>query len=221
MHNGFAIALAWPETLCKQTGAWYEGVMKAFNFNQNGYYKVGHAAIVLVDDKTQTCHYFDFGRYHTPHGFGRVRSAFTDHDLTIKTKAVLSPDKTQITNINAILSELFYNPSTHGSGEIFGTSTSLNFEKALEFILELQQKEFIAYGPFVPKGTNCSRFVCSVLKNAKINRTAKLALQFPATVSPTPMWNLTALGQKKYSYDGVNTESIFENRQIENQWQTT
>ena len=66
-HNGFAIALAWPETQCKEAVAWYDGLMRMININKNGYYKVGHAAIVLVEDISGRCHYFDFGRYHAPH----------------------------------------------------------------------------------------------------------------------------------------------------------
>ena len=54
-HDGFAIALAWPETLCKQAGAWYDYLLYYAGINRKGYYKVGHAAVVLVDDETQSC----------------------------------------------------------------------------------------------------------------------------------------------------------------------
>ena len=53
--EGFAIALAWPQTWCKQAGSWYEGITRFLGFNQNGYYQAGHAAIVLVE-LTGTCH---------------------------------------------------------------------------------------------------------------------------------------------------------------------
>ena len=71
--TGFAIALAWPETYCKQAGSWYEFITAALGINRNNYYKAGHAALVLVDGINKTCHYFDFGRYHSPFQHGRVK----------------------------------------------------------------------------------------------------------------------------------------------------
>ena len=65
-HTGFAIAIAWPETWCKQSGAWWDNFLNWLGISKNNYFKVGHAALVLIDDKTNKCHYFDFGRYHTP-----------------------------------------------------------------------------------------------------------------------------------------------------------
>ena len=102
MHSGFAIALAWPETFCKQTGAWYDRLLSAFGINQNGYYKVGHSALVLVDDETGSCRYFDFGRYHAPPSFGRVRSQETDHELTLMIKARISSCGFEINNLKEI-----------------------------------------------------------------------------------------------------------------------
>src|SRR5690606_25903582 len=87
MHTGIAIALAWPETKCKQAGAWYDGLMNLLGISKENYYKVGHAAVVLIEAKTGNCLYFDFGRYHAPFGQGRVRDLETDHDLEIYTKA--------------------------------------------------------------------------------------------------------------------------------------
>jgi hypothetical protein len=81
MFSGFALALAWPETLCKQAGSWYDYHMHYLGINKKGYYKVGHSALVLVNQSSGNCQYFDFGRYHAPHGLGRVRSERTDNDL--------------------------------------------------------------------------------------------------------------------------------------------
>ncbi len=47
-HTGFAIALAWPQTYCKQPGAWYDPITLLLGINKNNYYKVGHAALVLI-----------------------------------------------------------------------------------------------------------------------------------------------------------------------------
>jgi hypothetical protein len=193
-HDGFAIALAWPETLCKQAGAWYDYLLYYTGINRKGYYKVGHAAVVLVDDETQSCRYFDFGRYHAPHGYGRVRSAKTDHDLNMKIKASISNEKREINNLNEILSGLHTNSSTHGSGTIYGVATRIDFNKALSYTKQLQDKEFNPYGPFLSNGTNCSRFVNSVIRAGKPALVQRIKLQYPLTFSPTPMWNLRAIG---------------------------
>jgi len=217
MTNGFAIALAWPETRCKQAGAWYDLMLNYLGINDNGYYKVGHAAIVLIDDETNKCSYFDFGRYHAPHGYGRVRSEVTDHDLKINTKARISVNKMDILNIQEILTELYNNKSTHGVGTIFGAMTRINVDKVLKSTRRLQKKEAIPYGPFVPKGTNCSRFVNSMVIAGSSSFFKKLKLQLPPMLTPTPMWNIKAVGGRivnigKFCFEG---ESVIEELEFE------
>jgi hypothetical protein len=209
MQNGFAIPLAWPETSCKQAGAWYDNLLYKLGINRGGYYKVGHAALVLVDDKTASCRYFDFGRYHAPSGSGRVRSVETDHDLKIEIQATVSNDNTEIHNLEEILSTLYMNPSTHGTGAIFGTAARINYSKALNYAQQLQAKEIISYGPFIPKGTNCSRFVNSVIKAGEPVLSQRIKLMLPPMLTPTPMWNLRAIGNQVISVDlqGFNMES--------------
>jgi len=194
MSSGFAIALAWPETLCKQAGALYDHLMHRARISKNGYYKVGHSALVLVDQSTGYCRYYDFGRYHAPHGLGRVRSEKTDHDLKIKTKAIFSLDYTKIKNLDTILEELFHNDSTHGSGTIYGSVVKINFDKAMAHVNRLQAEEFIPYGPFLPKGTNCSRFVNSAILSGNPALQTRILLATPPTLTPTPMWNVRAIG---------------------------
>ena len=196
MHSGFAIALAWPETACKQAGAWYDGLLYYLGINQNGYYKVGHAALVLIDDETGSCRYFDFGSYHASQGHWRVRTELTDHDLKVNTKADISPDRKEILNLEEILSELYANPSTHGTGAIFGGVTRIDYAEALKFTLQLQDKEQIPYGPFIPNGTNCSRFVNSAILAGKPVLLQRIKLQLPPMLTPTPLWNLKAIGDQ-------------------------
>lgn len=198
-YTGFAIALAWPETACKQAGAWYDPLLFTLGINKNGYYKVGHAAVLLISTQKQNIHYFDFGRYHAPHGYARVRSAKTDHDLRIKTKVNLSEDSSEILNINEILSELYCNSSTHGDASIYGALTKIDYDASLNYALDLQKREFLPYGPFQINGSNCSRFVSSVIKAGDPSLFTQLKLAFPLTISPTPMWNLWALSSN-HSY---------------------
>ena len=104
MHTGYGLVLAWPKTKVKQAGAWYDALMTFFGFNKNGYYKAGHAALVLINDKTKSCTYSDFGRYQSPFGFGRVRTENTDCNLSISTKAIYRNGELQ--NAIQILTEL-------------------------------------------------------------------------------------------------------------------
>ena len=50
-NSGLAIALAWPQTYCKQPGSWYDPVTEWLGINKNNYYRAGHAATVLIDIK--------------------------------------------------------------------------------------------------------------------------------------------------------------------------
>ncbi len=196
MHNGVAIILAWPETLCKQAGSWYDPLMQWTLVNKNNYYKIGHAAIVLIDSDKGNCYYFDFGRYHAPHQYGRVRSAHTDHELEMEIKAIVSEDNT-LENYEEILLALKNNTSCHGSGTLHSSYCAINFDKALEKAMEMQRSSPIAYGPFIPEGTNCSRFVRTIALAGKPNLIQQLILGFPLTISPTPIGNVRALKNYK------------------------
>lgn len=201
MYNGIAIALAWPQTLCKNAGAWYDTPMKWLGLNKSNYYKVGHAAIVLIKKETGECHYFDFGRYHAPYQHGRVRSAFTDHDLAMKSKAVIEDGR--LCNYTEILYELYRNASCHGDGDIHASYCEIDFEKAYAKAVSMQEQSPIRYGPFLPKGTNCSRFVNTVILSGNPKWFYKLVLAFPKTLSPTPTGNVKSLDH--YTVVGIDT----------------
>ncbi|MBS3739267.1 DUF6695 family protein [Mesohalobacter halotolerans] len=216
MPNSIAIALAWPETRCKQTGAWYDKPAEFLGISKNHYYKVGHSAIVLINPETKQCHYFDFGRYHAPKGYGRVRDEVTDHDLKIYTKADLS-DSLELINYQEIIDEIQSKPSCHGNGQLFAGLIQINFEKALRRCKYLQDQDFIEYGPFVLNGTNCSRFVRSVLFNAVSSKFLKLKLTFTRTLSPTPIGivkNLKSQRKAKLFNKEIETQENIEQCKI-------
>lgn len=192
MYDGLAIALAWPETLCKQAGSWYDTPLKWVGINKKNYYKVGHAALVLIEKNTGHCHYFDFGRYHTPFQHGRVRSAYTDHDLQIKTKAEINY-KSEIENYYQILLELFRNESCHGKGNLHASYCEIHFQLAYKKAKLMQDCSPIRYGPFLHDGTNCSRFVNSVILSGKPRWLNRFLLKYPKSLSPTPLGNVKSL----------------------------
>lgn len=195
-HTGFAIAIAWPETYCKQPGYWYDAISSFLGLSDNHYYKVGHAALVLVDPESRKCHYFDFGRYHTPFQHGRVRSETTDDGLKIKTFATVSEDGRKIENLEEILSELQLNPECHGEGKIHASYNKINFHRAYSRAFYLQQKSPIPYGPFRYNGSNCSRFVNSALIAGKPSWWAAFKLKYLVPLTPTPLNNVNSFENK-------------------------
>ena len=56
----------------------------------------------------------DFGRYHTPEGYGRVRDAETDPDVGIPLLAEIKNN--EILNIDTILKDAVYKKANHGEG---------------------------------------------------------------------------------------------------------
>jgi len=198
INSGFAIAIAWPETYCKQPGSWYDPLALMFGINKNNYYKVGHAALVLIDIINQKAHYFDFGRYHAPYQYGRVRSAETDHDLKINTIPEISGDGQEIKNYHEILHELQTNPACHGEGTLYASYCKVNFEKAFAKANQMQEKSPIPYGPFKYKGSNCSRFVNTAILAGNPDLKYRFSLKYLVPLTPTPLSNVNS----------------FENRQI-------
>ena len=192
MRKDFIIVLAWPEGLVTASGAWYDKYLAT-----NGKYRVGHSALALVDSATSKIHYFDFGRYHTPDGFGRIRDAETDPDAGIKQKAIINGDK--INNIEEILVEISNNKSYHGEGALYASVISgVNFSAAFNYVKKWQEKGAIPYGPFVRNGTNCSRFVATISRKAEPSFLKKLRLKFPFTISPSPKRNISIANTNYY-----------------------
>ena len=195
-YSGFAIALAWPDTYCKQAGSWYDLITGLFGISKNYYYKAGHAALLLVNKSDGRCNYFDFGRYHAPYKHGRVRNAETDNGLTVKTEAKISHDGVMIENFKEIITELQYNAECHGDGKIYASYCMINYEQAYKKAISLQDLSPLPYGPFVYNGTNCSRFVNACILAGMPELKFRFVLKYLIPLTPTPLGNVNALGNK-------------------------
>jgi len=201
MQNDFIIALAWPEGMVNRAGAWYD-----FFFAKKGKYRVGHSAVVLVQRKTGKLCYFDFGRYHTARDYGRVRDVYTDRDVAIK--AIAKIENNNILNLKEILLEIKNNESFHGEGTLYASVLNdVSFDKAYKYAKAIQNKGMILYGPFVYNGTNCSRFVASVMRSASPKYIKNARLKFPICVSPSPKRNV---GIANANYYKVTASSFIE-----------
>lgn len=215
MNNGTIIAISWPETLVVKEGKWYDKPMEWIGVVKENHYKVGHAAMLLINHKSGKINYFDFGRYHTPLKKGRVRSEITDPDLKLNIRAMFN-EQDKLANLESILHEVDQMPTSHGDGKTLASVLyNVNFDKAQNKILDMQNKEVIDYGPFVIGGTNCSRFVAQVARYATQDFWVKLKLFIPYTVSPTPLSNVklikSEVGYYKVENGEVSVESIIPN----------
>ncbi len=190
-NKGSIFAISWPETLIYKTTAWYDTVTTIMGFCKNGYYSVGHAALLLVEYTTGKVYYFDFGRYQSPVGYGRVRDMYSDPELEIKTSAVIIDNKIQ--NIEAILSEVYNNNATHGDGRLMTSLTNnIDFDCAYSKAKEIQSRGAVPYGPFKYKGSNCSRFIASVYMPGIKNIFQKLRINISYLYCKTPTSNIIA-----------------------------
>ncbi|TRZ41627.1 DUF6695 family protein [Robertkochia solimangrovi] len=188
-RNGFAVAVAWPDFMGKQAGSWYDPLMRFLGLNRNFHYKVGHAALVLVDQNGR-CFYFDCGRYEAPFQKGRIRDVTTDCGLHIETIAKVS--RKRIENIRELLTEIQLNDTCKGFGVLKAAYCKVNFESAYSAVKRIQAKGIIPFGPFIRPGTNCCRFVKNAIAmgSPEFGYRWKLKLLFPLLPKPLTLINL-------------------------------
>lgn len=198
MQKDSILILAWPQTPAKAIGRWYDSLTESLGFLKDGYYKAGHAACVLIDHSSGDIHYFDFGRYHMPQKFGRVRNKDTDPGLALKTKAILSSSN-KLLNIKDILFELSRNKDCHGKGPLYASVLEkVDFQTARDYAINMQNKDAVKYGPYVIKGTNCSRFISSTAKAAMPSSKIKFRLTASLLLTPLTKANVFACNTLYY-----------------------
>ena len=201
--TGTIIVLAWPDTKVVCEGKWYDEPMRWVGAIKEGKYSAGHAAFLLIDNHTGDIQYFDFGRYHTPIKYGRVRSKLTDPDIEMKHKAIIQDGF--ITNLEEILIERYRNKACHGDGRLTAAIVkNIDYAKALNKVMRTQKREAIYYGPFEFGGTTCSRLVAQTVLTSTSNWLTKLMVIFPYTVSSTPRSNNKVLNDCSHYYEVDN-----------------
>lgn len=213
-YTGIGVALAWPETRCKGAGAWYDGLMRRLNICDEAYfYPVGHAALLLINRADGSVYYFDFGRYGvTETGYGRVRDAHSDRGLAIAEKAQFDAEG-QCLNLPSILLGVSQCEACSVVGPLLAAALPLSFQSAYQQAKSLQARELIPYGPFVWNGTNCSRFVRTVLLAGRPSSSQRLRLLFPPTLTPTPRYLVNAVG-KGWRFPAVFPAASSLSRQV-------
>jgi Family of unknown function (DUF6695) len=205
-NTGKLIVLAYPDTFVTMSTEWICKVLPLFGLGTKEYIKAGHAALVLVENNTGNARYFDFGRYITPEGHGRVRGANTDAELHMPITAKISVEN-NIENLEEFLLWLDANPQkTHGEGRLLASvCDTIDFQKAEEYIVNLQNEGSIPYGAFNKKGSNCARFVTDTILAATTDNKIKKALYFNKKFTPSTVGNVeiaNTLLQKFQVYNG-------------------
>jgi hypothetical protein len=79
---------------------------------------------------------------------------------------------------------------------LYGSYTEVGFQKAYQKALQMQKESPLPYGPFVYNGTNCSRFVYTVILAGKPQMKHALKIKYKVPLTPTPMSNVIALPYK-------------------------
>lgn len=196
-YNGKIIVLAYPDTFVTMSDEWICKLLPLVGLGTKDYIKAGHAALILIENSTRVARYFDFGRYVTPKGYGRVRGANTDAELEIPFKAEMDAEG-RLQNINDFLLWLDKHPEkTHGEGRLLASvCDAINFEQAESFVKNLQSRGSVPYGAFDKTGSNCSRFVTDTIINATSERKIVKALNFNKKFTPSTVGNVekAALG---------------------------
>lgn len=185
------IVLAYPDTFVSVSDEWQCKFLPLVGLGTREYIKAGHAAMILIENESREARYFDFGRYVTPVGHGRVRGANTDAELEIPFKAKLGANGALI-NTEEFLLWLDASPDkTHGEGRLLASVCEIvNFELAEKYILELQKRGSIRYGAFSKSESNCSRFVTETILVSTKEKEIQKALRFNKLFTPSTVGNV-------------------------------
>jgi hypothetical protein len=192
--NAAVIPLAWPEMTARgQEKIW--AVLRKLGLVKNMNFKVGHAAMVVALDSQFL--YYDFGRYITPMGYGRTRSAETDPKLTLHSKPKWSAEGV-LTNLEELCAELeSIKHATHGDGPLYA---SINHETnpltLFQYIHSIIDSGYLRYNALVRSHSNCARFVAqAILAGWTKNSSYRKRFLFPVTLAPTPYFNVLATSE--------------------------
>lgn len=189
-YEDLAIVLAWPEQTARGDEGWMAffkklGIVKNLNF------KVGHSAIMLIEKRTGKLAYFDFGRYISPRGYGRARSALIDPRLRIENTAKIANG--EIENLLELLNELkSIEYATHGSKSLyFSIATQLSFKNGTQFAQSVVQQGHILYGALARNNNSCSRYVAQILLAAlRPKHPSRRSVYLPESFKASPMSNV-------------------------------
>ena len=207
-YTGKIICLAFPDTFVKHSTEKVLKILPYLGLGTKTHIKAGHAALVLVENQTGKAEYYDFGRYITPLGYGRVRSAETDVELEIPFSLNFD-SANQIVNLEKLLIWLEQNPDkTHGSGRLVASVLYyIDHGKAKEYLLHMQNKGDVLYKAFGSEGSNCSRIVTETILRATNHPKIIKRLLRNKKFTPSTVGNVEAVALDNIIYE-VNSAKV-------------
>jgi len=215
-ENAIIVIISYPDTIVRP--AYWESSSKIWpkiGIGSEHAVQAGHAALLLIKKNEPEIKYFDFGRYITSNGNGRVRCFETDPELLIPIEATFKNNS--LCNLDNILLWLEKHPEkTHGEGRLIASvNNEINYDNAINFIHKLIDKKEFPYGAFIKKGSNCARFVTDTLINSCTNRIITLKLKSSYILTPSPIGNTLKGKTIKEVYSVKNQRiEIYKNRSI-------
>ena len=200
-YRDIAIPIAFPDNWAKGM-RWRDRMLLKYKIIYTQFYRVGHAAILLIERSTGVVLYYDYGRYITAPGRGRARSKETDPKLTIPIKAQFDCDGT-LSNLNEIMLFLeTIQDATHGHGKtIYSVCHRFDFQKAVSYANKIIAKTSTRYTTFAFNGNNCSSYITNTLIAGCSDRMKKLKLSLPQTIAPTPLGNVVNASENGKIYE--------------------
>jgi len=221
--NGIIVILSYPDTVVRP--AYWEPSSKIWpliGIGSKHAVQAGHAALLLIKKDYSEINYFDFGRYITTYGNGRVRCKETDPELKVAIKAIFKNGS--LTNLKEILLWLENNPEkTHGDGRLVASiHNEIDFEKAHNYIHQLIDIKEIPYGAFIKNGTNCARFVTDTLIVSSKNKKIGQQLKRSNLLTPSPIGNVIK-GSTTNIIHSIYNQNItdYKNRSILKEYKTS
>jgi hypothetical protein len=204
-EKGLIIALAYPDNFVKATDGRYNAVLKRMGIVNQGLVCAGHAACLIIDEGTGLIRYSDFGRYITPAFKGRARTIITDPDVSINLKARF--ESGLLVNLKEIINYLIDRPHlTHGVGRLcVGLFYNADIGKAWQIARRFSLQGSMDYGPFTMKGTNCARYVLSMLNASLESRSLRAKLRSYYLLTPMPL-DVVMMADKEDRYICENGE---------------
>ncbi len=208
-YNDFLIPMGFPNWKIYLPDEWYKPILQSLGYNKDGLTGLGHSLIVMVERKTGTIIYADFGRYCVPMGMGRARMHFEDPTLTVPFKAKIEGDKIQ--NLQAIIEWVYQAFNIHMSGGplIYKVLNQASFKNSYNTAKRFCETGFMRYHIFGKKNSNCSRFVRSVLLDGMDPKTIDWGYRY-TVITPTPVDNVFFNDRKNgyYAYENGETAHI-------------
>ncbi|WP_298765963.1 DUF6695 family protein [uncultured Polaribacter sp.] len=214
--DGIIIVLSYPDTVVRP--AYWETLSSFWpkiGIGSKHAVQAGHAALLLLKKNCPEINYYDFGRYITTYGNGRVRNKKTDAELEITLQATFKNN--QLTNIKEILLWLEKHPEkTHGDGRMIATiNDEIDYKKAQKYINSIIKRKEIPYGTFLKNGSNCARFVTDTIIKSTNHKKIKKSLKQSNYLTPSPIGNVIKGTSTNIIYSVYKQKvTLYKNRSI-------